>query len=152
MSKDDLRGFWKPDKQTREAQEKRRRSKRSKRLKRKAKNRKGRVKGNSRRAKLCRMDSEFFYWTKEWRALRLKVLEAYGYRCMLCGSVDEIQVDHIHPRSKAPQLSLTFSNLQVLCKDCNFEKSNIHAEDYRDKAATEELDREAWIEATKIGL
>ncbi|MCP5014286.1 MAG: HNH endonuclease [Ketobacter sp.] len=98
------------------------------------------------------MSAEFFYWTREWRDLRKKVLSEYGYRCMLCGSVDEIQVDHIQPRSKAPQLSVTYSNLQVLCKGCNFEKSNIHAEDYRDKAATEELDRETYLKALGIGL
>ena len=86
------------------------------------------------------MSSKHFYWTKEWRALRIRVLVEYGYRCMLCGSIDEIQVDHIKPRSKSPHLSMTFLNLQVLCKDCNFEKSNIHTEDYREKAATEVLD------------
>lgn len=140
---DDLRGFWKPDKQAR-ALLKKRRGKRPK-LKPKVK----RVKGKSRHSKLCNMPSELFYWTREWRALRQKVLEAYGYRCMLCRSVDEIQVDHIQPRSKAPHLSLAFKNLQVLCKDCNSEKSNIHADDYRDKAVSEDLDIELMIESKK---
>ena len=82
--------------------------------------------------------------------MRWRVLESYGRRCMLCGAVDvEIHVDHIQPRSKAPYLSLTFENLQVLCKDCNFEKSDIHAEDYREKAASEDLDIELLAEARK---
>ncbi len=96
------------------------------------------------------MSSEHFYWTKEWRILRWKVLQTYGYRCMLCGDVDvEIHVDHIQPRSKAPHLSMTFGNLQVLCKACNKEKSNLHTNDYREKAASEELDNELLAEARK---
>jgi len=150
MSKDDLGGFWKPDKQTREALSKKRKvNRKHKHVKRKNRRlypkrykQSKRVKGNSRRTKLCNMSSEHFYWTKEWRELRLLVLETYGYKCMLCNSIDSIQVDHIKPRSRAPHLSLTFENMQVLCKDCNQEKSNIHAEDYREEAVEENLDME----------
>lgn len=45
-----------------------------------------------------------------------------------------MQVDHIEPRSKAPKKSLLLNNLQVLCMDCNMEKSNLHATDYREEA------------------
>jgi len=62
---------------------------------------------------------------------------------MKCGTESkEIHVDHIKPRSKYPYLSLTFDNLQVLCHDCNMEKSNIHDTDYREKAAAEAADLE----------
>ncbi len=139
----DLRGFWRPDKNTREIL-------RKKRGKRKGKyGHRPKVKGKSKHAKLCNLSSEEFYWTKAWRCLRQRVLEEYGYRCMLCGSVDQIQVDHIQPRSKAPHLSLSFKNLQVLCKTCNKEKSNIHTDDYRGKAATEDLDIELLAELRK---
>jgi 5-methylcytosine-specific restriction endonuclease McrA len=88
-----------------------------------------------------------FYESKAWKALRRKVLETYGRKCMKCDAVNTIiQVDHIIPRSKRPRLSLTFSNLQVLCKACNIEKLNYHATDYRDEAATRELDLQAVSE------
>ena len=56
---------------------------------------------------------------------------------MKCGkSHVEIHVDHIRPRSKFPKLELDFDNLQVLCKSCNKEKSNLHSTDYRPKPIT----------------
>ena len=104
------------------------------------------------RQRLCNMPGAKFYRTKTWFALRRRVIEEYGYKCMLCGSLDDIQVDHIQPRSRAPHLSLTFSNLQVLCKDCNRQKSNIHAEDYREESIAEDIDRETWLTMKELGL
>ena len=91
---------------------------------------------------ICQLPGSVFYSTKAWWSLRARVLMKYGYKCMLCNSIDEIQVDHIQPRSRAPELSLTFSNLQVLCRDCNRQKSNIHAEDYREERVAELLDED----------
>jgi 5-methylcytosine-specific restriction endonuclease McrA len=34
-----------------------------------------------------------------------------------------IDVDHIQPREKRPELSLTLSNLQSLCKECHGKKT-----------------------------
>jgi len=50
-----------------------------------------------------------------------------------------LHVDHIKPRSKYPELSLTFSNLQILCEDCNFGKSNIDQTDWRPEEGVEEV-------------
>jgi hypothetical protein len=73
------------------------------------------------------MGSEF-YQTREWRELRWKVLIAGNGKCNECnrGKADGIilHVDHIKPRSKFPELELVFTNLQVLCEDCNIGKSN----------------------------
>lgn len=84
-----------------------------------------------------------FYYSKEWRALRYRVLREYGARCQCCGATPEtskqVHVDHIKPRSKFPHLELEFSNLQVLCEDCNLGKSNIDDTDWRPNV-TEELD------------
>lgn len=44
-----------------------------------------------------------------------------------------MQVDHIQPLSKYPELALVEDNLQVLCKDCNMGKSNQYADDFRAK-------------------
>lgn len=73
-----------------------------------------------------------FYFSDEWRKLRYQVIKANGRKCQACGtSSKEIHVDHIKPRSKFPELSLEFSNLQVLCIDCNFGKSNTDQTDWR---------------------
>jgi 5-methylcytosine-specific restriction endonuclease McrA len=83
----------------------------------------------------------------------MAVLARYGRKCMLCDVVDtEIHVDHIKPRSLYPFLSLTFSNLQVLCRDCNMKKSNYHSEDYREDAISRKLDAEAVYNARMAGI
>jgi len=73
-----------------------------------------------------------FYDSEEWKILKTIVLKAYGVKCMKCGvTKTEMHVDHIKPRSKYPKLELCFGNLQVLCRACNIEKSNIDETDYR---------------------
>lgn len=76
-------------------------------------------------------DSQFFR-TREWDVLRRQVLLTYGLECMKCKTKDaEMHVDHIKPRSKYPELAMEFSNLQVLCRECNFAKWNHDETDYR---------------------
>ena len=76
--------------------------------------------------------SQDFFKMREWQSLRRSVLKKYGLRCMKCGvSRCELHVDHIFPRSKFPHLQFEFSNLHVLCRGCNMEKSNHHFTDYR---------------------
>lgn len=126
---------YKPDKEALNAEAS---FKARKRLKRKSRKRKTKL---SRHEHTCNLPGHVFYKTKAWRTLKKKVLSTYGYRCMCCGAIDtEIHVDHIIPRSRNYYLSLSFDNLQVLCKKCNLEKSNIHQTDYREKAAEEEVD------------
>lgn len=72
-----------------------------------------------------------FYFSPEWLCLRESVLRKYGRSCMRCNSVDHIAVDHIKPRSRFPELSLEFDNMQVLCRSCNSSKSNRDIVDYR---------------------
>lgn len=45
-----------------------------------------------------------------------------GGRCVYCGSVENLQLDHIIPFSKGG--ATTLENLQLLCQKCNLEKSN----------------------------
>lgn len=76
-----------------------------------------------------------FYDSDEWLLLRCMVLRHYGFRCQCCGASGrtvELHVDHIKPRSKHPELELTFSNCQVACKACNLGKSNRFDDDWRD--------------------
>lgn len=78
-----------------------------------------------------------FFESREWQTLRYRALKVYGRKCMNCGTVEGVlQVDHIKPRSKYPQLSLEFSNLQVLCKPCNMGKGNTDETDFRPHAGT----------------
>lgn len=44
-----------------------------------------------------------------------------------------MHVDHIKPRSKYPKEELNPKNLQVLCPNCNYSKSNVVKNDYRTK-------------------
>lgn len=67
----------------------------------------------------------------EWTALIYKALKKYSRACMCCGSTERPCVDHIKPRSKYPELALTFDNLQILCNLCNKGKSNTDETDWR---------------------
>ena len=42
--------------------------------------------------------------------------------CRICGSISELQIDHIYPKSKGG--SDIMGNLQVLCAKCNLKKSD----------------------------
>lgn len=80
--------------------------------------------------------SDNFYKTDEWLKLRVRVLERYECKCMMCGRSPKedgikIHVDHIKPMSRFPELGLVFSNLQILCEDCNIGKGNRYKTDWR---------------------
>lgn len=72
-----------------------------------------------------------FYNSLEWRNLRKLVLNSYQNKCMKCGSINCLHVDHILPRSKFKHLELDFNNMQILCIYCNTAKSNKDFTDYR---------------------
>ena len=63
-----------------------------------------------------------FYESEEWKSLRRKVFHEYPAYCGRCGSKKQLEVDHIKPRSKYPELALDFDNLQILCSTCNLKK------------------------------
>lgn len=86
--------------------------------------------------KISRYGNDKFYSSPEWRKLRVRVLEKYDCRCMMCGRSPKLHgvvlnVDHIIPRSKRPDLALVFENLQILCGACNHGKLNRYETDYR---------------------
>lgn len=77
-----------------------------------------------------------FYSSDAWLKLRVDALEYYGGECCLCGKNKKqhnvvMHVDHIKPRSTHPHLELCFSNLQVLCEECNLGKGNRYSVDHR---------------------
>lgn len=77
-----------------------------------------------------------FWKSGTWQRLRFEVLAESEGCCVLCGrSYREhgvaMEVDHIKPRSRFPDLSLDKGNLQVMCFDCNRGKSNRDTTDWR---------------------
>ena len=75
-----------------------------------------------------------FYRLQRWRAVRYEALRRSRGRCECCGLSSwstTLHVDHIVPRSWAPELAFVVDNLQVLCELCNLGKSNTDAIDWR---------------------
>lgn len=87
------------------------------------------------RAKRRKRLEENFYDSQKWKETRYMALQIHGGKCMCCGRGAKegaiVQVDHIKPRSLFPELELDLNNLQVLCRDCNFGKSNKDQTDWR---------------------
>lgn len=93
---------------------------------------------------LFALDFETFQMISDWRNLRKLYIQlrrdmsfSRSLHCDCCGRKitdkkgGQLQVDHIRPRSKWPELSLDLDNFQLLCRRCNFKKSNLHDTDYR---------------------
>ena len=56
-------------------------------------------------------------------ALRLRVFERDGYRCVYCGGNEKLQCDHVKPSSRG---GLTvFTNLVTACEKCNYAKGRL---------------------------
>lgn len=54
--------------------------------------------------------------------LRLRVYARDGFRCLHCGTTEDLSLDHIYPFSLGgPD---TEENLQTLCRSCNSRKGN----------------------------
>lgn len=78
-----------------------------------------------------------FYKSNAWRQLRYLALKNTDGRCSCCGASQKegivLHVDHVLPRYKRPDLSLSLDNLQVLCEDCNIGKGAWDDTDWRVK-------------------
>jgi hypothetical protein len=78
-----------------------------------------------------------FYNSFAWRKLRFLYLRAQPrpLRCGACGrTVAEgatLCVDHVKSVKRHPELRLSLSNLQILCRDCNLGKGSEFADDFR---------------------
>lgn len=103
---------------------------------------------------------EDFYLSDKWVIIKRFALNLFGERCMNCGmsqgfskANNEIQVDHVLPRSKNEELSYDLDNIQILCKKCNHEKRNFTETDYRDENDMKLIDtayRISWDDVLRI--
>lgn len=58
-----------------------------------------------------------------WQALRLAALRRDDWRCVKCGAVGRLEVDHVRPVRDATALAFELSNLQALCPSCHSKKT-----------------------------
>ncbi len=57
--------------------------------------------------------------TKEGKAWKLAVKLRDGYKCVQCGSKEQLQIDHIKPFSTHPELRVAIDNGRTLCFECH---------------------------------
>ena len=82
-----------------------------------------------------------FHTSPAWKAARLAAKRRDGWRCVRCRSRVGLEVDHIEPRERRPDLALTLDNLQTLCRECHIDKTRA------DKGVTVSPQRQAWADA-----
>lgn len=63
--------------------------------------------------------------SKRWPALRLAAKRRDGFRCVECGAVGRLEVDHVKPVRTHPELAFDLSNLQTLCASCHTRKTRL---------------------------
>lgn len=54
-----------------------------------------------------------------YRAWRMAVLERDAYKCVWCGEINNLNVDHIKSYAKYPELRYAVDNGRVLCVECH---------------------------------
>lgn len=65
------------------------------------------------------------YRTERWKAVRLAAKRRDGWACVSCGHRHRLEVDHIEPVKKRPDLAFELDNLQTLCAKCHASKTRI---------------------------
>lgn len=63
--------------------------------------------------------------SKRWPALRLAAKRRDGFKCVQCGAVGKIEIDHIMPVRDRPELAFELTNLQSLCPRCHTRKTRL---------------------------
>jgi 5-methylcytosine-specific restriction endonuclease McrA len=58
------------------------------------------------------------YHGKRYKKWQLAVFKRDGYRCVECGSGNNLTADHIKPRVTHPELFYDVDNGRTLCDDC----------------------------------
>lgn len=79
-----------------------------------------------------------------WQVLRFAAKRRDGFKCVQCGAVRNLEVDHIKPVREAPELAYLLDNLQTLCCACHSRKTRIEI-----GLAPLEPERRAWRDLMK---
>ncbi len=79
-----------------------------------------------------------FHASRFWPALRLAAKRRDGWACVKCGSRVRLEVDHVQPVERRPDLALALDNLQTLCAECHIEKTR------REAGAIDPESKRAW--------
>ena len=58
---------------------------------------------------------------RQWRKVRLKVLDRDGWKCTQCTKAGRLEVDHIKPLENGGAV-YALDNLQTLCRGCHIAK------------------------------
>lgn len=61
--------------------------------------------------------------TAEWKAARAACLDRDGYACVVCGSSENLEADHIEELATNPELATELTNLRTLCRSCHEERT-----------------------------
>lgn len=54
-----------------------------------------------------------------YKRFRAKVLKRDGHKCVLCGSKQRLEVDHIKSFKKHPRYRFSLKNARSLCRECH---------------------------------
>jgi len=74
--------------------------------------------------------SRFTVEGSRWKAVAAEVKERDGYQCVVCGSTDDLTVDHNKPVSLFDEddwhneLQYNMEQLATFCRPCNSRKGN----------------------------
>lgn len=79
--------------------------------------------------------------SRRWKALRLQVLRRDGWRCVKCGGLHRLEVDHIKPVRTHPELAFDLANLQTLDARCHSRKTRVEV---GLGVETNDPERDAW--------
>jgi len=83
--------------------------------------------------------------TKRWKSVRYLAKKRDGFKCVQCGAVGRLEVDHIKPVRLAPELAYDLNNLQTLCPSCHSKKTIIEIGLSREATP----DQKAWQSAVQ---
>lgn len=88
-----------------------------------------------------RRTNNALYSTPRWKSVRFLAKRRDGFKCVLCGAVGRLEVDHKKPLRDHPELAFDLSNLQTLCVSCHARKTRIEV-----GLGDMKPDRKAWAD------
>jgi len=75
------------------------------------------------------------YWREDYKRRKRKLIDKLGGKCNKCGSINELQIDHINPKEKSFNISALIRSsrlvgqeihkCQILCFPCHKQKNKI---------------------------